>query len=80
MFHYLDDDAADPYRLPCLETFHLSREARIGDDDVLHPGWYVWPCYPGCLPDGDPYGPFQNEEEALNAVRSLYDDVLPDDE
>ena len=22
------------------------------------PGWYYWYCFPGCLPDSDPTGPF----------------------
>ena len=29
-------------------------------------GFYWWACFPGCLPDGDPIGPFETEEEALN--------------
>jgi len=28
-------------------------------------GWYWWYCFPGCLPDGDPVGPFFTEECAL---------------
>ena len=27
--------------------------------------WYYWFCFPGCLPDGDPVGPFASQEEAL---------------
>ena len=27
-------------------------------------GWYWWPCFPGCLPDGDAEGPFDTGEEA----------------
>lgn len=27
-------------------------------------GWYWWPCSPGCLPDGDPAGPFNSSGEA----------------
>ena len=29
------------------------------------PGWYWWPCFPGCLLDGDPVGPFDSEAEAI---------------
>lgn len=32
-------------------------------------GWYYWTCFPGCLPEGDPIGPFETEEEALEAAR-----------
>jgi len=28
-------------------------------------GWYYWPCFPGCLPDGEAIGPFETEKEAL---------------
>jgi hypothetical protein len=27
--------------------------------------WFYWSCFPGCLPDSDPVGPFDTEEEAL---------------
>lgn len=23
--------------------------------------WYWWSCFPGCLPDSDPIGPFATE-------------------
>ena len=28
-------------------------------------GWYWQSCFPGCLPDSDPIGPFDTEAEAL---------------
>lgn len=28
-------------------------------------GWFWWSCFPGCLPDGEPNGPFATEAEAL---------------
>lgn len=34
-------------------------------------GWYWWPCFPGCLPDGDPVGPFETEAEALADAREV---------
>ena len=27
--------------------------------------WYYRFCFPGCLPDSDPFGPFDTQEEAL---------------
>jgi hypothetical protein len=34
--------------------------AEHGADDVHNaPGWYWWACFPGCLPDADPCGPFE---------------------
>ena len=64
---------SDPHALPDLEVF----EHRCGgrndvcptesDDptDCPGPGWYYWFCFPGCLPDGEPMGPFETEAEAL---------------
>ncbi len=28
-------------------------------------GWYWWLCFPDCLPDSDPFGPFPTEALAL---------------
>ena len=28
-------------------------------------GYWYWFCYPGCLPDSDPVGPFRTEELAI---------------
>tara|TARA_R110001592_G_scaffold162401_2_gene395580 strand:+ start:4585 stop:4827 length:243 start_codon:yes stop_codon:yes gene_type:complete len=35
------------------------------DDEPVKPGFYWWACFPGCLPDASPSGPFQNEQEAI---------------
>lgn len=32
-------------------------------------GWYYWTCYPGCLPDSEPSGPFYRREDALAKAR-----------
>ncbi len=32
-------------------------------------GWYYWFCFPGCLPDSDPIGPFETEQQALDDAR-----------
>jgi len=37
-------------------------------------GWYWWSCFPGCLPDSDPMGPFATEEEALSDARERVED------
>ena len=33
-------------------------------------GWYYWYCFPGCLPDSDPIGPFATKADALADARS----------
>ena len=35
-----------------------------GDGKPVEAGWYWWVCFPGCLPDGDPCGPFRTSREA----------------
>lgn len=30
-----------------------------------HVGWYWQACFPGCLPGGDPMGPFETEADAI---------------
>jgi hypothetical protein len=34
-------------------------------DGTPKTGWFWWTCFPGCLPEGWPNGPFDTEEEAL---------------
>ncbi len=68
----------DPHALPDIEVFqvdeteakHNARHNREYDDgSPEQPGWYWWACFPGCLPDGDPIGPFDTEAEALADAR-----------
>ena len=77
--HYTDPArATEAYSLPDCETFYVSaREARdyqAEDPDTFFtgPGWYVWACSPGCMPDSDPEGPYATEAEAIEAWRDLY--------
>lgn len=39
-------------------------------EDCPESGYFWWPCFPGCLPDGDPNGPFATEAEALADAQS----------
>ena len=58
------------------EVFHLNPSQAwelMGDswevseqgEHITLEGWYWQACFPGCLPDGEPFGPFQTEEEAM---------------
>jgi len=44
-------------------------EASDYPDAGLDVGWYFWYCLPGCLPDGEPVGPYNSREEAEEAAR-----------
>lgn len=64
---------AEPTALPDIEVFWHSggqdSPLRPDTDDEYPAGWYWWSCFPGCLPDGEPMGPFATKEEALADAR-----------
>jgi len=44
------------------------------DGEPVKPGWYWWACFPGCIPDGEPMGPFSTSINAYyNAMGDDYD-------
>jgi hypothetical protein len=48
------------------------REAMLDamvDELGITGGWFYWYCFPGCLPDSDPIGPFDTEADALADAR-----------
>lgn len=56
-----------------FETFEVkaSRTAvEVEGNEPLEPGWYWWACFPGCLPDGEPEGPFETEREAVASAQA----------
>lgn len=40
------------------------------EGNPVAPGFYWWPCHPGCLPDGEPQGPFATAAEAWADARA----------
>jgi hypothetical protein len=72
MYHsFIDDEGHEFGRFEC---FYLTKKEimAVGPDSCWYnegqpmpPGWYWWACFPGCLPDGDPSGPFATEAEAI---------------
>ena len=75
----------EKFALPDVEVFYITASdfinadesswmyERMTDDrdvdaDSLA-GWYWWSCFPGCLPDSDPFGPFETEEDAIAAAQ-----------
>jgi hypothetical protein len=53
-----------------IEVFHA--DERLARAFGGPPGWYWWSCYPGCLPDGDAFGPFPSSYRAYHdALTSL---------
>jgi hypothetical protein len=65
-----------PYALPDIEVFHSDDYPPEDDAEALAEGYYWWSCFPGCLPDSEPMGPFDSEAEALaDAQEDNYDDA-----
>ncbi len=70
-YHQFTNEAGEQYG--SFEVFYddadhnLSDEPRNFDPDgePVKPGFYWWSCFPGCLPDGDPSGPFETEQDAI---------------
>jgi hypothetical protein len=74
----------DPYPLPDCEVFYVSQlEVNYNLENLDHAdeytlteaGWYWWSCFPGCMPDSEPFGPFETEEEATFDYILLYADT-----
>ena len=60
-----DEDASE-FGMPNIEVFYAQKgEYLIDDEHAVKAGWYWWACFPGCMPDGDPSGPFRTEEDAI---------------
>jgi len=59
---------SDPYALPDVEIFYYNGGDFV-EGEELEPGWYWQSCFPGCLPDSDPIGPFDSEDAALADAR-----------
>jgi hypothetical protein len=55
--------ASDPHALPDVEVWYETETMDLGFQSGE--GWYWQACFPGCLPDGDPVGPFETETDAL---------------
>jgi hypothetical protein len=59
--------AADAHALPDVEVFYEDwRDGRL----LPKREWFYWFCFPGCLPDSDPIGPFATRKEAVADAQS----------
>lgn len=52
-----------------FEVFY--NDGKSGADQAFCPleaGWYWQACFPGCVSGGDPQGPYDSEQAAINAA------------
>jgi hypothetical protein len=78
-FYFDPKRETEPMALPDAEAFYVSQmEVEYNNQNLDHAdeytitkgGWYYWSCFPGCLPDGEPNGPFNSEKEAIKEAQN----------
>jgi hypothetical protein len=61
-YRFTDDDGNE---YGSFETFRIDAFA-LFEGESLAIGWYWQAGFPGCLPDGEPCGPFDTEQAAID--------------
>lgn len=56
MFHQFNENSDNP-----VGSFEIFQSVE---------NWYWQACFPGCLPDGDAFGPFNSYEEAYEDAQN----------
>jgi hypothetical protein len=62
-YHAFKDDEGGTFG--SFETFEITAVDGVSSDCTLEPGFYWQACFPGCLADGAPMGPFDTESAAI---------------
>ena len=62
-YHQFTNDMGGTYG--SFETFWTVEQHNIIGEEIASAGWYWQACFPGCMPDGDPSGPFETEQDAI---------------
>lgn len=75
-----DDDAMYEFaRRPEFRLAPMNRAVMdkmveaIVEENGVKGGWCFQFCYPGCLPDSSPFGPYATYQEAVEAAQSFND-------
>ncbi len=85
-YHRFHDENREDYGIVgygSFEVFWSDGESGTDDSEATDPGWYWWACFPGCIPDGEPSGPFSSSREALldaDEWHPEFDDEFDDDD
>ena len=74
------DANVEVFRMNRATALDARREARKNHGEKwrdhvgpLTAGWYWWVCFPGCLPEGEPSGPYDSYTQALRAWHDTTD-------
>jgi hypothetical protein len=46
----------------------------IVDENGIEGGWFFHFCFPGCLPESSPFGPYPSRDAAVSAARDMAND------
>lgn len=69
---YEDEHFEYGKRFPLANMNSRDREQMLAamiDELGITGGWYYWYCFPGCMPDSDPIGPFESYKAAKAAAQ-----------
>ena len=59
-----DNELQAKCRARNIEVFYRNAKDSPEEDWPKEEGYYWWSCSPGCLPDGEAFGPFPTKREA----------------
>ncbi len=65
-YHKFKDEDGNEYG--SFEVYYAAKGGSTSEG--MDAGWYWQACFPGCLPDGDPVGPFETEQEAIDDAQN----------
>lgn len=69
-----EDDIHEFMRRHEFRLANMNRRTReamfdaMVDELGITGGWFYWYCFPGCLPDSSPFGPYASAAEAKQAA------------
>ncbi len=73
----MDEDAIYEFgKIARFRLYRMSSKVRealldeIVEEMGIQGGWFWCSCFPGCLPDSDPMGPFASYAEALSDAQN----------
>ena len=70
----LEEDGECPKHEISSDCYHDDYDCTYED------GFYYWYCFPGCLPDSNPYGPFESIADVLADIGENHEDYLTEED
>lgn len=73
----MEDEIYEAMKLPEYRLASMNSRVReklldyIVAEHGVEGGWFFWFCFPGCLPESTPFGPYASQADALAAAREM---------